>query len=70
MVAGLSGDVDRAGALARLAALARRDREIRSWALVEAGLSPEYELFIFGRPLTTILSAHGVALPLESSGPA
>jgi len=62
LIAGLERGADRERNLARLAELVRKDRAIRSYALSELGLEREFELFIFGRPVTAILRAHGISL--------
>lgn len=49
--------------LGRLSKLVKRDIAIRSYALDEFGLKPEYELFIFGRPVKDILRIAGIVIP-------
>ncbi len=49
-------------ALGKLTELARRDMEIRARAIEVSGLKPEYELFVFGRPVWKILENAGLTV--------
>jgi Fe-S-cluster containining protein len=53
---------DSSKALRRLTELVQKDRALRSYALSKLELKPEYELFIFGRPLMQILKDSGLAV--------
>jgi hypothetical protein len=64
LIAALSIPHHRDKALARLTTLVRRDLALRLYAERELGLCPDYELFVFGRPLFNYLEARGVSLPL------
>lgn len=62
LIAPASFKKDRPGALARLAELVRKDLAIRSYAVSELDLNPDYELFIFGRTLGTLLGDLGLSV--------
>jgi Fe-S-cluster containining protein len=62
LIEGLSTAADNATILARLTHLTRQDQAIRAYAVSELGLSMEYSFFVFGRPLSQILSAHGISI--------
>jgi Fe-S-cluster containining protein len=47
--------------LKRLDKITRKDVEIRDYAIYELGLNKHFELFIFGRPITEILSTCNLA---------
>jgi len=49
----------------RLRELVMKDMEIRRFALAEMGLRKEFELFVFGRPVSELLSLRGVSIPFE-----
>ncbi|MDI6709852.1 MAG: YkgJ family cysteine cluster protein [Bacillota bacterium] len=68
LIAGLSRGEDGIQTMKKLAGLARKDRAIRSYAISELGLRGEFELFIFGRPLASILRAHGIPVHRTPSG--
>ena len=59
---------DREKALARLAAFVGKDMSVRSFAVSELGLRPDYELFIFGRPLSELLGDRGLAVRMPRGG--
>jgi hypothetical protein len=44
----------------RLTEIVRKDLSIRAYAVSELGLKPEYGYFIFGRPITKILTTRGI----------
>jgi len=50
---------DSAKALLRLSELVQKDMALRSYALLDLKLKPEYALFIFGRPLMKIVRDSG-----------
>jgi hypothetical protein len=52
----------RSETFSELVVFVQRDNEIRSYAISELGMKPEYELFIFGRPLVAILKDHGLTV--------
>jgi Fe-S-cluster containining protein len=52
----------KAKALKKLSGLVQRDEAIRSYAFSDLRLRRDYELFIFGRPLTNILKDFGFAV--------
>jgi Fe-S-cluster containining protein len=58
---------DSSKALQRLSELVQKDMALRSYALSDLGLKPEYELFIFGRPLMKILKDSGLAVRTAES---
>jgi len=62
LVASASFNKDRSGTLARLTELVRKDLAIRSYAISELDLNPDYELFIFGRTLVTLLRDLGLSV--------
>lgn len=57
----LSGE-DSAEARQNLSVFIRKDREIRSYAFSELDMNPAYELFIFGRPLVSIVQDFGLTV--------
>ena len=62
LIQSLSAGRDNAQAMARLTQLTRHDQAIRNYAVSNLGLGSQYWLFIFGRPMSQILSAHGISL--------
>jgi Fe-S-cluster containining protein len=62
LLSGLSSGKEKSGIFSHLQEFVRRDMSVRSLALSELGLKEEYELFIFGRPLTEILKDHGLTI--------
>jgi hypothetical protein len=71
LIDNLSRETEKSKTLSRLAELVRKDRALRAYAGSELGLWKEYEFFIFGRPLSQILNAHGIPIRMASrnSGP-
>jgi hypothetical protein len=63
----LSNGTDKSQTLAKLTGLVRKDMAIRSYALSELGLNPEFEFFIFGRPLSKLLSDRGITVQMKKS---
>jgi Fe-S-cluster containining protein len=59
---------DREKALARLAGFVGKDLSVRSFALSELGLRPDYEFFVFGRPLSKLLGDRGLAVRMPEGG--
>jgi Fe-S-cluster containining protein len=57
----LSGE-NSAKARKNLSVFMQKDTEIRSYAFSELDMKPEYELFIFGRPLVEIIEDFGLAV--------
>ena len=57
-----------AGARARLTEIIRKDMSIRSYAVSELGLRPEFELFVFGRPLSELLKGRGLSVRFLGDG--
>lgn len=47
-------------ALKKLEEMIRQDRAIRANAFAELGLERQYELFVFGRPLTALMESYGL----------
>lgn len=58
---------DRKRILARLGELVSRDVSVRSYAITELGLRAEYEYFIFGRPLSKLLSDRGLVVRMPGA---
>lgn len=65
LLAALSPGSDRSRIIGQLAALVQKDHALRAYAISELGMSREYELFIFGRPLTQILKDRGLTVRTE-----
>lgn len=63
----LSQGTDKTKTLAKLTELVRKDLAIRSYAMSELGLKAEYEFFIFGRPLSKLLSDRGITVRMQKS---
>jgi len=63
----LSQGTDKSKTLAKLTELVRKDLAIRSYALSELGLKPEFEFFIFGRPLSKLLSDRAITVHMKKS---
>lgn len=63
----LSQGTDKSKTLAKLTELVRKDLAIRSYAFSELGLKAEFELFIFGRPLSKLLSDRGITVQMKKS---
>jgi Fe-S-cluster containining protein len=55
-------------ARAMLGELVRKDMSIRSHAISGLGLKPEFELFIFGRPLSELLKGRGLSVRFPAEG--
>ncbi len=53
---------------AKLSELIRKDISMRSYSISELGLKPEFELFIFGRPLFEILNSRGLSVRFPDEG--
>jgi Fe-S-cluster containining protein len=49
-------------ARAMLGELIRKDMSMRAYSISELGLKPEFELFIFGRPLSQLLEGRGLSV--------
>jgi hypothetical protein len=62
LIAAASAGSDKKKAFARLAELVARDVSMRAYAISEWGLKAEYELFIFGHPLSKLLGNRGLAV--------
>jgi Fe-S-cluster containining protein len=60
LVTALSAGKDRERIFERLTLLVQSDISARSCAISELGLRAEYELFIFGRPMSKLLSNRGL----------
>ncbi len=60
------GKLDRDAALQTLNELIHKDLAIRTNAFDELGLEKQYELFIFGRPLTSLLQSYGIQVKTAS----
>ena len=58
---------DSTKALRRLSELIQKDIALRSYALLDLELKPEYELFIFGRPLMRIVKDSGFVVKTAGS---
>lgn len=63
----LSQGTDKTKTLAKLTELVHKDLAIRSYAMSELGLKAEYEFFIFGRPLSKLLSDRGITVRMQKS---
>jgi Fe-S-cluster containining protein len=63
----LSQGTDKSKTLTKLTELVRKDLAIRSYALSELGLKPEFEFFIFGRPLSKLLSDRGITVHMQKT---
>ena len=63
----LSQGTDKSKTLAKLTELVRKDLTIRSYAFSELGLKAEFEFFIFGRPLSKLLSDRGITVHMKKS---
>src|SRR4030042_1349731 len=68
LILNLSHEADKSKTLSKLTELVRKDLSIRSYAISELELKKEFELFIFGRPLFKVLSAHGLSVRLANGG--
>jgi Fe-S-cluster containining protein len=55
-------------ARAKLGELIRKDMSMRSYSISELGLEPEFELFIFGRPLSELLKGRGLSVRFPDEG--
>ena len=62
-----SQELDEKETLARLSELVHKDLAIRHYAFSEMGLKPEFEFFIFGRPLSRLLSDRGIVVNIKKS---
>ena len=63
----LSKGSDKSTPLAKLTELVRKDMAIRFYAFSELGLEAEFEFFIFGRPLSNLLSDRGITVRVKKS---
>ncbi len=64
LITALSGGRNKAKALARMKELVHNDLYIRAFAFRELDLKKEFELFIFGRPLTKVLEDRGLKVTM------
>jgi len=55
-------------ARAMLCELVRKDMSMRAYSISELGLKPEFELFIFGRPLSELLKGRGLSVRFPGEG--
>lgn len=62
LIAAASAGSDKKKPFGRLAELVARDMSMRAYAISELGLKAEYELFIFGHPLSKLLANRGLAV--------
>ena len=62
LITAASAGIDKKRILARLGELVSKDISMRSYAVSELGLRTDYELFIFGRPLSKLLNDRGLAV--------
>lgn len=60
LISRFSRKADKSKTAARLNELVRKDSALRSYAISELGLRKEYELFIFGRSLFTVIKSQGI----------
>lgn len=60
LITAVSAGKDKKRIFERLIVLVKRDNAMRSYAISELGLKAEYELFIFGRPLSKLLKDRGL----------
>jgi Fe-S-cluster containining protein len=63
----LSKESDKSETLAKLTELVHKDLAIRHYAFSDLGLKTDFEFFIFGRPLSKILSDRGITVHLKTS---
>jgi Fe-S-cluster containining protein len=64
----VSEGTDKSKNLAKLTKLVRKDLAIRSYAISELELTPDFEPFIFGRPLFDVLGACGLSVHVARGG--
>jgi Fe-S-cluster containining protein len=64
LITALSGGRNKAKAQARMKELVHNDLYIRDFAFRELDLKKEFELFIFGRPLTKVLEDRGLKITM------
>ena len=62
LIAAASAGSDKKKTFARLGELVAKDVSMRAYAISELGLKAEYELFIFGHPLSKLLANRGLAV--------
>ena len=62
LITAASAGSDNGEILSRLSEIVGKDISMRSYAVSELGLKEEYEPFIFGRPLSKLLSDRGLAV--------
>jgi hypothetical protein len=62
LIVAASAGSDNKKSRARLAEFVARDTSMRAYAISELGLKAEYELFIFGHPLSKFLANRGLAV--------
>ncbi len=65
LIYALPEEKDKSKILAKLKDFMNKDFAIRSYALSELGLKPEFEPFIFGRRLSHTLSACGISVSVS-----
>jgi hypothetical protein len=64
LIPALSGGRNKEKALARMKELVHNDLYMRDFAFRELDLKKEFELFIFGRPLTKVLEDRGLKITM------
>lgn len=62
LISGLYSGKEKSRILSQLTEFVRKDFAIRSYAIYELGLKEEFELFIFGRPLSKCLNDRGLTV--------
>jgi len=62
LITAASAGNDRRKIFSRLSEIVDKDISMRSYAVFELGLKAEYELFIFGRPVSKLLNDRGLAV--------
>jgi Fe-S-cluster containining protein len=63
----LSKESDKSETLAKLTEFVHKDMAIRHYAFSELGLKTDFEFFIFGRPLSTLLSDREITVHVKKS---
>lgn len=67
LISALSKKSDKSEILAKLTELVHNDLTVRHYAFSELGLKTDFELFIFGHPLSKLLSDLGITVNIKKS---
>jgi Fe-S-cluster containining protein len=65
LIVTLSKESDKSETLRRLTEFVHKDMAVRHYAFSELGLKTDFEFFIFGRPLSKLLSDRGITVHLK-----